>query len=324
MTKRRARDAGATSKAKRAKTTLEVGGIETSQPQSTFFGKLNYDVRCVIYDCLYGHPPLLARKWHANGAMGILWISTCGSPLEALRMLLTRPFDKVTLLILCPQVEASDSTSNAAVDLSSDYGLIVGKIQESIKRHWAEFLDKDDDDKRTLYRERLELTMPHLPEDSYKCCHKCNDDCLSNNSSCGLLGNCKYDEDKDRTTMGPKRRDYVSDDARRFACLQWKRLSSSTRSSQPAASQERQEHGDDLICEGPSRERMQTKEFVVAWDYRRAPPFPGMLHGFNSRYTQNHVQRLALEDSLDVPLTNDAYDKEWPCEYYLIPSRSRT
>ncbi|KAL1604970.1 hypothetical protein SLS60_004511 [Paraconiothyrium brasiliense] len=47
--------------------TKRAKASEQTVNESALFAKLNYDVRCVIYDHLYEYLPPLARKWHANG-----------------------------------------------------------------------------------------------------------------------------------------------------------------------------------------------------------------------------------------------------------------
>ncbi|KAF2439001.1 hypothetical protein P171DRAFT_502169 [Karstenula rhodostoma CBS 690.94] len=433
MSKRRASSTSAVSTddnkpIKSAKQTAgELSDTIVTQTQSPFFSKLNYDVRYVIYDCLYLHLPPLARKWNANGVpqddccQGLIlscklanqelletagrhlkmYLDECqekceryyGKPItihgevrlctgwetlrsvtlsiavkylhsrkhnssgfqhrldidvdtsypwDPLRRLLERPFDRVTLLFTCPEVEraspeyeVTNSIWHHLMEMHTDIGTTIG--QEWLRFQWG-----DDIDKLRQYRETPSLIVPHIKHDRNRCCYKCSinfspyecvnpDNCENENckdhfqpkcngkdlecdsehrpSLCDLDGGCKYGSDADCLEGGPKRRDYDSDEEHRFARVQWNRLCA-------AGVREL----EDLCPYYPAHisKRIQTKEIVFAWDYRSSnEPLSGKLLGEKQRYQQTRAEELAEKDLLRVPVNDEEYDEEWPYACYL-------
>jgi hypothetical protein len=267
-------------------------------------------------------------------------------PLDPLRRLLERPFDKVTLLFTCPEVESApiehevtNSIWHHLMEMHTDIGTVIGE-------DWSRFLWADDIDKLRQYRQNPSLVLPHLKYDGDQCCHKCSVDCLSYDEclhpddcdtetcrdhcsgkcdskdpecdwghrvlSCNLAGVCKYSADEHRSECGPKRRDYNSADEHRFARAQWNRLCSSRVLGSRSVN-----YGEDPK-DAHTLKRIQTKEIRFAWDYRCSKePVGGDLLGERQRYLQTRVEALAHEDSLRVPEDDEEYDKEWPYACYL-------
>lgn len=274
---------------------------------------------------------------------------------DPLRKLLLRPFDEVTMLFTCPDVEAHEAPGDAEEGLWDHLMQMQGTIPTAISSDWVEFLHEDDKRNYLHFRENPHLILPHIREaGNVRCiddaCHECNSDCphhwecehtddMCDRSLCDencqgpcdgedpecrwkhvsvdiCSRPCKYFRDKDASEPGPKRSDYTSDDEHRYAYAQWKRISSGKLGS-------RRKRLSENYADALTRKRIQAKSITFAWDYRSsAAPLNGPLHsgrlqGCKERYDWEHVRRVARADAWSVPQTDAEYDREWPYEYYL-------
>lgn len=295
-------------------------------------------MRCVTLSIAVKHLP--SRKDHSPGFQYRLDIDVdirfFWGPF---RKLLEQPFDKVTLLFICPEAGNAPPEEEVLNSLWHHLMEMHGTISTAISQEWQTFQDQDDEEKLRLYRENPSLILPHLRRSDVACCHKCSSECSLNwecmhTDSCSpiicrdecpgkcngkdrtcrwvhrllpckLSGICNYEGDEDRTPSGPKRRNHNSDDEYRFACLQWERLRS------------RVDVGEYDYHTYTFR-RIQTKEIVLAWDYRNSTKqLYEPLLGEKRRYQQARVAKLARANSLRVPHDDEEYDERWPYECYM-------
>ena len=222
-----------------------------------------------------------------------------GNPTTQWRLLLERPFDKITLLV----TDASNGEGKLTDNEIGNYELAVETLREylifmgdNIGEEWDEF-------QTCLDMEELPKVVPqeHSPgyryyDKSYEC------------PCCGW-----YEDD---TYNPPDRKDFATEKLYRFARVQYERLRDKDYRTRVEA----------YACvrgnASLTTRRIQTKTICFAWNF--LPPnskMPTKLQGQKFRYTEKRVARLCEQNDMGTP-KRWQYDEAWPHRYEVSANKT--